>query len=160
MAIIGSFSFASLLASDIIYPTMELPLTWSISDGIQTITEQSGTLTFTVGTDSFGKITNWGFATPFNIPTGNLLIMSEKGLGQPSGFPCGIDVCDAIWGVAAGHAVGVAGVINNPGTWTATMVTPEPSSLFLVTTGLFAMVYIGRKSAKLPQKTGRSRSSR
>ena len=154
MAITGSFTFASPLAPNTVFIGTDLPSTWSISDGVETITNSTGTLAFDAITNSVGGITAWAFATSFNISTGVLLIESvndPSALLVVASLPCGTsNVCDAVWGVGAGHLVGVAGVGDAPGTWTPTStVTPEPSLVFPLAIGLFAMAWIARRRTAL-----------
>ncbi len=149
MDITGSFTFASALPSNTSYPTTETPITWSISDGVETITDTSGPLlAFNVGTNLSGNIINWSFGTSFNISTGQLFIASANAPGSGSSSLCGTDACDDIFGLGAGHFVGLASVASNPGTWTLALTsttTPEPSSVILISAGLFAIAYIARK---------------
>lgn len=157
MAITGSFTFASPLAPNMVFIGTNLPSTWSISDGVETITNSTGTLGLDVATNSVGGITAWAFATSFNISTGVLLIESVNdpnrlfGVASP---PCGSsNVCDAIWGTAVGHVVGVAGVEDNPGTWTPTSTVnaaPEPLLVLPLAIALFAMAVVALKRPTTP----------
>lgn len=144
MAVTGSFTFASPLDPNILFPAARTPTAWSISDGVMTVTNATGSLAFNVGTNALGNITMWDFGTSFSVSTGILFITSQNG-SPTSFFPCGTGntACDGVSGVAAGRAVGLAGVVNNPGTWTMTSI-PEPSSLSLIIIGMFAVALIVR----------------
>ena len=151
MAVTASFTFASPIAPNTLAVGTLVPTTWSISDGVDTIT--SGPLLFDVATNSAGAIIAWAFDTEFSIGTGFLDITSVNDPGHllvniPSVGPAIIcdNVCDAIWGVAVGHAVILAGNQGTPGTWvTPSATVPEPSFVFPVITALFAFACIGAK---------------
>ncbi|MBV9744161.1 MAG: hypothetical protein JO099_10380 [Acidobacteriia bacterium] len=132
MDITGSFTFASPLAPSTIYTNTDLPTTWSISDGVDTITNTTGTLGFDAITNSLGGIVAWAFLTP--IPGTTFFAESVNDPGKVFGVaspPCSsTNVCDAVWGTAVGHLVGIAGVLDDPGTWRPTSTVPEPAFAF------------------------------
>ena len=125
-----------------------VPTSWSVSDGLDIVT--SGPLLFDVATNSAGAIIAWAFNAEFTIPTGFLEITSVNDpnhllINIPTVGPAIIcdNVCDALWGVGAGHAVILAGNQGTPGTWvTPSATVPEPAFVFPVTMALFAFACI------------------
>ena len=126
-SVTGFFSIATLGAnlSDVTIS----PTSYSFSDGVQTLTDQISGITgqfehFT--TDSSGNITGWQiYLLP---PTTSQIFTSSLGGGED-------------FGQTSGPVYGV--VFSAPGTWVT--VTPEPTSVVLMSTGLLALAFVVRK---------------
>jgi hypothetical protein len=135
-SITGSFTVASPLGDN--YPYQQIaPLSFSFSDGVQTITNLNATLPppfFDFATDLNGNITTWsifiGNASGDFIETNNLL--NDNGL-------FGIDI--------GGDVVGIGINESNPGSWTTPppSPTPEPSTFALLSTGMLGLAGIARR---------------
>jgi hypothetical protein len=152
MSFTASFTFASPLAPDTEYDGTVTPTAWSISDGVDTITNTSGDpLTFDAATNSAGGISSWAFETSFTEGLAEVFLASFDdpsnlfGISSAFDFSCGnVTACDAILAIGV-HAAGLAGVASDPGTWTSTSTVPEPSSVFLLAPVLFVIAGIARR---------------
>jgi hypothetical protein len=146
MSLTGSFTFSSPLAPGSVFIETAVPTAWSISDGVETITNTSGDpLGFDIATNSVGGIAAWAFETEFTENNALVLILSwddpNQLFGPPFSFPCGnVTACDGILAEAAMHVAGLAGVPDDPGTWMPASTVPEPPSVFLVTTWLLVIM--------------------
>jgi len=148
MSITASFTLASPLAPDTVYDGTLVPTAWSISDGVETITNTSADmLTFDAATNSVGGISSWLFGTSFTEGIADVILASFDDPSHlfvsPSTFPCGtVNACDIIFAVGAMHVAGLAGVASDPGTWSPASTVPEPSSVFFVAIALFSIAFI------------------
>lgn len=119
------------------------PLTWYISGFATSLSSSSGTgnLTASFVTDDLGQIVNWGVqATGPQQGSGLEILETIDVPGQ---------VTDAIFSssISGGNAANA----NDPGVWTETCtdppvaVTPEPSSIFLLGSGILGLGGIVRR---------------
>ena len=131
-AITGTITLASALGDNLTLADPVTPLSFSFSDGVQTITQSSGiiTPTFKFATDAAGNITQWWIEveqTTFCIvsdnPSANSGTLGDQGYFPPTGY--GINS-------------------NNPGVWSGPLwSTPLPAALPLFATGLGALGLLG-----------------
>jgi hypothetical protein len=134
-SVTASFTVAATLGDSYAYQQVT-PLSFSFSDGVQTITNLNATLPppeFDIATDLNGNITAWNIfvfipsdSVPNVIETNTLI----NAIGT-FGVDLGLD-----------NVVGYGQNFGNPGTWTSSLSdpppssTPEPSSLALLGTGM------------------------
>ena len=163
MAITASFTFASALAPDTVYTdtTVPTPTAWSISDGVDNITNTSGdTLGLEIATNSVGGVEAWGFATSFTENIALVAILSGNDptqvFGPPGGFPCdSATACDIVFAEAEMHTAFLAGVQGDPGTWMPAATVPEPSLTFFIAIGL--LVIAGMALRRTPGQSSAQR---
>jgi hypothetical protein len=131
-SVTGSFTTSVPLADDLSLATIT-PISYSFTDGVQTITNLTPQLltTFTdISTDANGNITQWKIA----------LDISDTEYIQTIFAPLaeqGTNDLGAINGVND-----EAYNQNDPGSWTT---SPEPSGGFLMSTALLALALLARK---------------
>ena len=124
-SVTGWFTVASPLTANI-PSSLIIPAAYSFSDGVQTLSSSSPSLTsqFRVGTDGIGDITNWSISVSWST-VNEIYTTSVGGVSQDEGF--------------MGAAEGLIG--QHPGTWvesTASAV-PEPGTLILFASALLGM---------------------
>lgn len=131
-SITGEFTLSAPLADNLTTLTGITPVSFSFSDGIQTLTQADAPSSFSVETNSSGMITEWYI----------LLQATTGGALETIDYPSLIVEDDA------SNAVGSEGLsLFSAGTWTETDIapTPEPSSLILLGTGLAGAFGLGRR---------------
>ena len=144
--ITGFIELADPLAPNLGSLTTLTPLTFSFSDGVNTITDVASSSSFQVTTDAAGNIVNWRVAINFLAPTsGNWPWKTIGVFNSSSGvFDLGRDTlcgngsttngCDK-FGDPYYEQTGSNG--NSPGTWRLqTASVPEPTSTLLLGTAL------------------------
>jgi hypothetical protein len=136
----GSFTLSSPLPSDQPATTLVTPISFSFTDGLQTVTQANVIASFTtfdIGTDSSGNINLWD-VTVFNS---NCPITSACEISTQRDMAGAEDQVNFNPGVGLGFT---------PGVWTT---TPLPAALPLFATGLGALGLLGwrrkRKAAAL-----------
>jgi hypothetical protein len=132
----GSFTVSTSLLAGTEYSFT--PLSFSITDGVETITQANATTSaFTVVTDSSGAIIGWNMEW---LTTGYSIF---SGTNPPGCVGCSVIDSSGDNSVSQG-----AQVKNDPGTWTSTTTgVPEPSSLSLLCLGILALVALSSKKA-------------
>lgn len=131
----GWFSVAAPLGANRSFDYVSL-LAYSFSDGVDTMTNNDPTayFDFRVATDSTGAIDLW----IIDLETPDIFVGSYNNISL---YP--IDD----FGVAPGENVGANR--DDPGTWTSattpSAVTPEPSSLFLMGSGVLGLVGVAKR---------------
>lgn len=146
MSITVTMELAQLLEPN--FDSSVTPITFTISDGINAITESTTTEStqFAFTTDSSGTITSWdvGATTPFPSPVAigdtRVFINTQPGLDtgqiQFCGSLVGPDFCSGI-GTKDGGTV-----FPNSGTWS---VVPVPAAAWLFGSGLMGLIGISRR---------------
>jgi hypothetical protein len=147
-SVTGSFTVASPLGANL--ALQQTPyLSYSFSDGVETITDLNAYLPFLenidVATDSNGNITNWSVTIlSNNDPTFNH-IYTENYHGSLDLIVT--DLGDLLTPVSPGLAsIGEGVNFSDPGTWTSNIAapppsaTPEPSTFALLGTGLIGIL--------------------
>ncbi len=138
--ITGSFTLADPLAPNLNLFTVT-PLSFSFTDGVGTVDSSNSAISpldcgpqkcatvFIVDTDASGNIVGWN-----NIYSSASFIMFSS--TNPPG--CNCVAVDSTGDYVPSY---FADVKNNPGTWalTVTQVTPEPSTLCLLATGILGV---------------------
>jgi hypothetical protein len=124
----AQITLSAPLADNLPYFTSVTPISFSFSDGVQTITEATASLpnsVFFFATDGTGTISYW------NIRVSDPSVIDELGTyNESNGLHLDYGYLDG------GVSIGVSSTL---GTWTSTSdiaVAPEPSSLMLVATGI------------------------
>lgn len=112
------------------------PTAFSISDGVQTITNLTPGITGSefVFATSGGVIDQWGIA----VFGGNFIIES-CGFNPTVCTPQSFDEAESVSGGGVGEN------IADPGTWTSSAATPEPSTLALFGTGILGLAGVARR---------------
>jgi hypothetical protein len=141
--ITASFTTNSLLAANSVFGETDIyPTTFSVSDGIDTITNGNPGVDFetiTFSTDAVGDITEWDFHIA-DQTTGNIMTQNFK--DSPI-FGTEIrDLSIQFPSLAQGE------VLNDPGVWSVsetTATTPEPSSIALLGSGALGIIGLMRR---------------
>lgn len=142
-AITGQFTLAAPLAPSIATDTAITPLTFSFTDGLQTVTNTS-TLTpdtfFTIQTNATGNISLWDIYITFTTPDGEAHLETLDDVIGP--FLAVADEATHDHSSESSLIIDAGTNTGLPGTWTKattpTAATPEPASLTLLATGLAA----------------------
>ncbi len=126
----GSFTVASPFGDDSTYDNFT-PISFSFTDGQQAVTNlNASTQSFDVSTNASGEVDQW-----------NLTVFDSTSFITTQSYASG-KVTD-FGGLAD---IGYGTNSNTPGTWMMqTSVTPEPSSLLLLATGLLGLAGLAWK---------------
>ena len=136
--ITGSFTVATALGDNVPFSyTPITPESFSFTDGIQTIATGSFVLYFDVGTDATGDIDAWDIQV-YGLSGGTVSILTDGA------------------GLDESYTNGLIAYNTSPGTWDPdttptpdTIPTPEPSSLPLLSIGLFAVALLAFRKRQL-----------
>jgi hypothetical protein len=125
----GSFVLAAPFPDNIDYPPIIPPVSYSFSDGINTLSNENSALgSFYFQTDSAGNIIGWDISV---VGASSVLVVSQ-------GHDVGLD-----------ETTGQEGDSEISGTWTSSAIpaspVPEPSSLMLFGTGVLGAAGILRR---------------
>ena len=126
--------------------TLVTPLSFSMTDGVHTLTQLNSTPFFLVETGPTGQIDFWGISasTPL-VPPEQFFLVTQR----TASVVFGDDDTNTFTAVGNGdfNSTGFARVLDNPGTWTISTVphVPEPSSLMLLSAGLLGLTPTFRK---------------
>jgi hypothetical protein len=132
-SVTGSFTIATL-APNLVNQSI-VPLSYSFSDGVQTLTNSNSVLgVVDIWTNASGAITGWGIG-----PTGSL------GSTVSTAYAPGVFATEDVGAYPPG-SLASADNTNDQGAWTSvTSATPEPSSLALMSTALLVLAFVARK---------------
>ncbi len=137
----GSFTVASPLGNNLSRAIIS-PITYSFSDGFDTITNATATFSFfALSTGVNGNIEHW------DISLGNFFIgsISSGTIDTNDGSPQQASrYNDAGYSYGIGGGFGIN--LTDPGSWTSANASPvpEPSMLVLLGTGVLSMVGVSR----------------
>ena len=131
----GTIDLATALG-DNFGPSLIVPVSFSFSDGVQTLTNSTAGVDanfFGFSTDASGNIVTWNVLINEPLSPLNYEIYTEK--------PNLTDAFSSDGGYYATKNEGY--VLGNPGMWTATSQTPIPAALPLFASGLGAIGLFG-----------------
>jgi len=132
--ITGSFTVATPLGDNVPFSYSNItPESFSFTDGNQTIATGSSVLYFDFGTDASGDIDAWVIQV-YGLNAGTSFILTDN---------VGLD---------ESYINGSTAFNSNPGTWdpeTTPTRTPEPSGLFLLSSGLLAVAFLAFRKRQL-----------
>jgi hypothetical protein len=129
-SVTGELTFRAPLAANL-QIQQEIPVSYSFSDGNQTLTQGNSSLVFDIlSTDANGNISRYGYLAANNGGGGSIQFSSIKG---DTGM---------LFSGSSG-TTSASGSFTSPNTQAS--VTPEPSSIVLLGTGLLGVVGVMRK---------------
>ena len=131
-----------------------LPLSYTISNGLDTLTSQNSDGDFSFWTDSAGNITRWFVGAR----TSNVLVtVGQTNTAAYTWYePGNIESTDNGWTVTClvegvTHCIETSYeegfIIDNPGTWTVRAV-PAPAALCLFISGLIGLIGLARRKTE------------
>ena len=135
----------SFISGNLIYPVAVSVLSFSFSDGLQTITDASPglyTTIFEFATDAAGAPDEWQIVLEQSAVSGSTVYYNGITAGYlTAGFTEDLGSYDALGG---GGGPNEAYNQDDPGTWTLPVSqTPEPGSLMLAATGAVGVMLAG-----------------
>jgi len=146
--ITASFTFANALPDDMIYGGPDNLLNWTITDGVDTLSQSGGNYLngFAVETDATGDISGWdinAFTSPCSPTTVGCVHFISQGPPYPT--YAYIDAVTDVIDVEGDYWQ--ASVSGSPGTWSMTgeSATPEPSTPVLASIGGAMLLYTIRR---------------
>jgi hypothetical protein len=136
----GSFTLAAPIAANTSVFSSDIePISFSFSDGVQTIDSNDGSNnSFVIGTDSMGAINEWVIVLSVSLG------QTDRDLGTRK-----MDPLSASRDSGNNAAGGEGEIVADPGTWVETVnssAVPEPSTLALLGSGILGLAGVaGRK---------------
>jgi hypothetical protein len=128
-SVTGELTFSSPLGADLDFQ-QEIPVSYSFSDGVDTLTQANSNLSFAeLSTDSSGNISRYAYG--MSTPGGPFISISSAQ---------GDDIGDSLVDEAN---TPTSGAFTGPTTQVS--ATPEPSSFVLLGTGMLGVVGMVRK---------------
>jgi hypothetical protein len=152
MSVSATFSLAQPLAANLNFSSVS-PISFSLSDGVNTITDQSDNLLSTLFrfiTDGSGNIQEWNVSVLTDFPTqsvGETRItigtVNNPSLGQiyDQGL---ISTCTNTGNCSSGLVQTNAFISGSPGAWQVTTV-PVPAAAWLFGSGLLGLIGVARR---------------
>ena len=148
VAVTGTIELAAQLGANNPFNPQEEPISFSFSDGINTLTESNtDSVIFRVQTDGTGSISNWQIElvtgwTTLAVGDTNTIIGTSFSAISLTGSDKG-DTRECLNGGCTIQSTDFGQIQNSPGSWTVTAV-PVPAALWLFGSGLLGLIGIAR----------------